>query len=492
MKASDKSLVLMAGIICLVALHYAWNPFGFDAKVLKGFSMGLLMISFWILEVLPMPVVALFPLVFFPLWNLADLKEVSKHYADPVIFLFMGGFFIALAIQKWNLHQRIALNILKWSGSNGNQILLGFILATFLISMWLSNTATTMMMYPIALSVIQVLGQSESETNLKPLSLSILLSIAYASNFGGLATIVGTPPNVAFIGFMNERMQFGISFWQWFMIGFPVALTMALLMYVLFTRLLYRNQIRKNIETEQYILRELEGLGPWSMAEKRVFVIFTGTAFLWMSKDLWVRFLSLPLNDTVIALLGALALFVVPSGAHKQQEDSADKEEKSHNRLLEWDDTRNMAWGILLLFGGGLALAKTWEDVGIMEMIGRGIGAHAPSNTFLLMLLVAAVSVYLSEIMSNVAQVIVMAPILASVALAMGIPPIWIGLPMTFAASCAGMLPMGTPPNAIIYSSNKVPLRQMIRAGGILNLVSILVISSLCYFLVEYVFRSVG
>ncbi len=492
MNTANKYYLSTLGILLLLLLFYFINPLNLEIKALKVIVVGLFMISLWILEWIPMPVVALIPLFVFPIWNIESIQDISKHYADPIIFLFMGGFFLALAIEKWNLHQRIALNILKKTGGNGNQILLGFMISTFVISMWISNTATTMMMFPIALSVLKVMSKSYDKSTLGNFSTAILLSIAYASNIGGLSTIIGTPPNTAYVGFMADHMNINISFFQWFLFCFPLAVLILIALYLAFTKWLFPNDIKANAKTDSFISSKLLDLGPWTTAEKRVFIVFICTATLWMTKDLIVNLLSIPINDTIIAIMGAFALFCLPSGMkpNTNSEINVDEEENVNhfNNILNWKDTSKMAWGILLMFGGGLALAKAMENAGVMKMIGEGISNYAPDNRFLLIMLVATVSIFLSEVMSNIAQVIVMAPILASLAIALQIPPIILGIPMTLAASCAGMLPMGTPPNAIAYSSGLIPLKSMLRAGLVLNLFSIVIISLFSYFIMDFIF----
>ena len=492
MNTANKYYLSTLGILLLLLLFYFINPLNLEIKALKVIVVGLFMISLWILEWIPMPVVALIPLFVFPIWNIESLQDISKHYSDPIIFLFMGGFFLALAIEKWNLHQRIALNILKKTGGNGNQILLGFMISTFVISMWISNTATTMMMFPIALSVLKVMSRNYDKSTLGNFSTAILLSIAYASNIGGLSTIIGTPPNTAYVGFMADHMNINISFFQWFLFCFPLAVLILIALYLAFTKWLFPNDIKANAKTDSFISSKLLDLGPWTKAEKRVFIVFICTATLWMTKDLIVNLLSIPINDTIIAIIGAFALFCLPSGMkpNTNSETTIDEEENVNhfNNILNWKDTSKMAWGILLMFGGGLALAKAMENAGVMKMIGEGISNYAPDNRFLLIMLVATVSIFLSEVMSNIAQVIVMAPILASLAIALQIPPIILGIPMTLAASCAGMLPMGTPPNAIAYSSGLIPLKSMLRAGLVLNLFSIVIISLFSYFIIDFIF----
>lgn len=468
-----------------IVLYSFWNPFQLDAKAHRTLAVGLLMISFWILEILPMPVVALFPMVLFPLLGIAGMHEVSQSYADPIIYLFLGGFLIALAIEKWKLHQRIALDILSRSGSNGNQILLGFMLSTFLISMWLSNTATTMMMFPIALAVLSVLGDSYKEHQMKAFRIGLLISIAYSANIGGVATIIGTPPNTAFVGYINNHLENDLGFISWLIIGLPVSLGIIVLCYFLFTRVLFKNDLGKNDQMESFVSKQLDTLGPMSVPEKRVLVVFAGTALLWITKDLIQSIFPFELNDSIIALWGGIALFAIPQGLH--QENSLAEDNSGGGQLLEWSDTKNLAWGILLLFGGGLALAKGLENSGIMDLIGEAISKYAPDNLFVLIIIIATVSIFLSEVMSNVAQVMVMAPILSAVSVNLELSPLILGIPMTLAASCAGMLPMGTPPNAIVYSTGQIPLKSMLRAGLWLNLLSIVVISILSYLIIPLI-----
>ena len=487
MNKDQKEFYGAAAILLGLVLHYYLNPWGMDIKVLRTISVGILMISFWVMDFLPLAVVALFPLVLFPLMEIESLDNTARHYADPIIFLFMGGFFLALAIEKWNLHQRIALNILRLTGSNGNRIILGFMLSTFCISMWISNTATTMMMFPIALSVLNLVRKTNSGTNTDAFAVSILLTIAYASNIGGLATIIGTPPNVAFVGFLRDTAGIEISFMRWMMICFPVALIILFLLYVLFTRFLFKNNLGDQESTAEFIRNKILQLGAWSLAEKRVLGVFCFAAVMWITKDLWVIWTGLPINDTMIAIAAGILLFILPSGSKNTISLPSEEEEEpiARNRLLNWSDTHKMSWGILLMFGGGLTLAKGLEHVGVMKSLGEHIASIAPSQEFLLIILVTTVSIFLSEIMSNVAQVIVMAPIITTVAINLQIDPLLLGIPMTLAASCAGMLPMGTPPNGIVFSSGRIPLKKMLRAGLFLNLISILVISVVCYVIIR-------
>lgn len=455
--------------IAIAVSFFVFNPLSVSAAASKVIAVAALMIALWVTEAIPMAVVALLPLVLFPLLSIAPIDATAASYANPVIFLFMGGFMLGLAIEKWNLHRRIALNIVRLTGTSGNRIVFGFILATGAISMWLSNTATTMMMFPIAMSVVHVIRQNHPEqVGGANFSLSVMLSIALASNFGGIATVIGTPPNVAYQAFINKKYNYTVDFFDWMIIGVPLSISLLLCLYVVMVKWLYPNRMKADLTTGNLIKNEILQLGKISKAEKRVLFIFTGTAFLWITKDLinkagWVK-----LDDNMIALIGAIALFVFPSG------------EKRGEALLAWSDTKNMAWGILLLFGGGIALATALEKAGLIEQLGRWFAGFG-FNTFMLICLVTFISLFISEVMSNVAQVIVFAPVVSSLAEAAHIHPLLLGIPMTLAASCASMLPMGTPPNAIAFSSGYIRLKDMTRVGFLMNIIAIVLITIVCY-----------
>jgi len=444
------------------------NPFDLNQKAATTLAIAGWMIIWWILEAIPMPVVALLPLLLFPLFNISTIKETAVSYGDSILFLFLGGFMIGLAIEKWNLHKRIALNIVKITGTSGDRIVLGFIMATGFLSMWLSNTATTMMMFPIAVSVIQVVSENrKGHGNIANFSLAIMLSIAYASNFGGIATIIGTPPNVAFAAFMHERYNYTIGFLQWVVMCMPVALALLFSLYLVLTKWLHPNKLEKDARTGEMIREEISSLGPMSRAEKRVLTVFVITALLWITKDLVNELGVIRLDDTMIAVMGAITLFIIPSGS----------KEEGRKMLLEWPDTTKMAWGILYLFGGGIALAAALEKAGLIQQLGTWVSSFAGTDMLLLVVSIAIISIFISEVMSNIAQVIVFAPVIGGIADALKINPLLLGIPMTLAASCASMLPMGTPPNAIVFASGHIPIKKMVIVGFVMNLISVVLIS---------------
>ena len=354
LKISKPYIGVWVSLIISVFIFYI-NPFQVDAAANKVLAVGALIIALWISEAMPMPVVALLPLVLFPLLNIASIETTASSFSNPIIYLFMGGFLIGLAIEKWNLHRRIALNIVRLTGTSGDRIVLGFIISTGLISMWLSNTATTMMMFPIALSVIHVMQENHpNQKKIQNFSLTLMLAIAFASNFGGIATLIGTPPNVAYAAYIQKKYNVAIGFFDWMVICMPLSVLLLLILYWVMVKWLYPNGMKEDGSTKQLIRNEVQKLGVFSSAEKRVLAIFLCTAGLWITKGLINQLGWIKLDDTMIALIGGIALFICPAGGEKKE------------ALLQWDDTKKMAWGILLLFGGGIALASALENAGLI------------------------------------------------------------------------------------------------------------------------------
>jgi sodium-dependent dicarboxylate transporter 2/3/5 len=352
----------------------------------KVLALGAWMIVWWISEAVPIPVTALLPLVSFPALGVMSMRDAAAPYANPIIFLFLGGFIIALALEKHRLHERIALNLIRVTGTSGNGIILGFMISTGFISMWISNTATAMMMLPIALSVINLLKSNE---DIKPhelpqrernFAIGLLLMVGYSATLGGLATIIGTPPNVVFAGLLDEFYHQKLDFGKWMIIGVPVAVLLLLSTYLIITRILFPNNLKNVKGTDELIESKLLELGPISKEEKRVLIIFALTSFFWIFQQLFNTYIFKRelLNDTNIAMTGGLLMFVVPSNFQK------------HVFLLDWKDTWNLQWGILFLFGGGLCLADGLENTGIIQLVGKWLAGQSTYNAWLILGLIVA------------------------------------------------------------------------------------------------------
>ena len=464
---------LFGGIIAALLTYFLTEGL-LDPAARGAISIGVLMVIWWVSEALPMPVVALVPLVAFPILKIAKTDDVAASYANPAIYLFFGGFMLGLAIEKWNLHKRIALSIIQATGTSGNKIVLGFILATGFLSMWLSNTATTMMMYPIAMSVISVMEHKSDSGNTKNLALTLMLSIAYASNFGGIATIIGTPPNVAYAGFFLEKYGVELDFFKWFILCAPISVLLLIGLYWVMVKWLFPSHIQHSADAAAYVAAEKANLGPLGKSEGRVLLVFVFTALLWIFRavinDLQTY---VKLDDTIIAVVAAIVLFIVPS-------------EKKGHALLDWQDTSRMAWGILLLFGGGIALADALESTGMIQKVGGWLAGFG-NNTLLLVFLVIVFSLFIGEFMSNIAQVIVFAPLVSAMADSLALNPIMLGIPMTLAASCAGMMPMATPPNAIVFASGHIRFKDMVLTGFVMNIIAIGLIMIFSWFVLPLI-----
>lgn len=433
----------------------------------KVLALGTWMIIWWVFEVVPSPVTALIPLVGFPFLGVMKMSAAAAPYANPIIFLFMGGFMIALALEKHRLHERIALNIIRVTGTSGNGIIFGFMAATALISMWISNTATAMMMLPIAISVIKLVHENPTASTGRQernFALSLMLVVGYSATLGGLATIIGTPPNVVFAGLLDQFYHQKLDFGKWMLVGVPVMFTTLLATYIILTRLLYPNRLNKINGSDEMIAGRLLEMGRLRPAEKWVLVIFCSTSLFWIFQQPLNLFLGKELlNDTNIGMAGGLLMFVVPADWRKG------------TMILDWSDTSKLAWGILLLFGGGLCLAQAMENTGIIQEVGKWIAAQSTLNAWLILILIV-VGVILSEFMSNVALVQVFVPVVFGIASGLGANPILLAMPVTLSASIGFMFPIATPPNAIVFASGHIRMVEMLRAGVLLDLVCILII----------------
>ncbi|MEQ8518937.1 MAG: DASS family sodium-coupled anion symporter [Cytophagales bacterium] len=469
-------LTLLLGPIVFILSLFIKDP-GMEIQMFRVLTMALWMVIWWIGEAVPVPVTALLPLVLLPYLGVFNIAQSTAPYANPIIFLFMGGFMIALALEKHKLHLRIALNILKLTGTSGDGIILGFMISTALLSMWISNTATAVMMLPVALSVIELLRDNKNSGKDKKrerFALALMLCIAYAANIGGTMTLIGTPPNIVMAGYLKEILDYEIQFVQWLGIGLSVGITLLILTYFLLIKVLFPNKLEHIPNSEELIRKEIDDLGPISNAEWKVISIFSLTALAWIFK---VQINSLfgadLLTDSATAMSGGLLMFIVPQSF------------KHARFLLSWEDMKKLPWGILLLFGGGMCLARSLEEVGLIQKVGQLVMEMQGLHIFIMVLLVTVLVLFLTEIMSNVALVTIFIPVAIGIAGGLSIDPLLLVVPATLASSCAFMMPISTPPNAVVFASGHIRMRDMMKTGWLLNIAASLVIAIMAYFLVD-------
>lgn len=448
-----------------------------ESEQVRMVAVAIWMLSWWVTAAIPIGVTALLPIVLLPILDILSLRETTINYSNPVIYLFFGGFVLGLAIEKWELHRRIALNIMKLAGEKPSRIILGGMLATSLLSMWISNTATTVMMLPIGMSVVVLLKDKfDDGASSKNFALTLMLGIAYAANIGGIATIIGTPPNLVLAGIVEESGLEPLSFANWLFFAFPLVTILFTMVYFVNTKIIYPIKIKELPGIKKLISDELQHLGNLQKGEKRVMVVMLATALCWIFRSQITKIEALSaVSDTGIAIAASIALFMIPSG-------------KKGQPLLEWPDTKRLPWDILLLFGGGISLAKGLEVTNVVGALGNWISANTVAEPLIIILVVCGFALFLTEIMSNVALVAVFIPVSFVIAQFFGLNELELAVPLTIAASCAFMFPISTPPNAIVFSSGHIKMSEMARSGIVLNVLSILVISLYCYFVQDYFF----
>lgn len=483
MKATFLSKTKLVGLALgplLFFTFYLLLPTSLSPKAITILSLGAWMVTWWATEAVPIPVTSVLPMVLFPLLSVSTVKEASAPYGDPVIFLFMGGFILALGLEKYNLHQRIALSLIRLTGTSGNGIILGFMLATAIISMWISNTATAVMMLPIASSVTHLLAKEmghQDDPRFRKFATGLMLGIAYAASIGGIATIIGTPPNVVMVGYMKRFYNLDVSFSRWMIVGIPLMLLLLTSCYFIITRILFRNKLPAIEGSKELIQKKLTELGSITKEEKLVMLVFSITCFFWIFRQNINSLIGKNLlNDTTIAMSGGILMFLMPI------------EIKNSKFVLEWNDMKNLPWGILLLFGGGLCLADGMADAGLVQLVGEKISNQSTLGALSLTFLLILISMGLTEIMSNVALTTIFVPVVFGIADGFHINPILLAMPVTFAASCAFMMPVSTPPNAILYASGYIKMKEMMKTGLLLNLFSLIVIYLISITLIKWVY----
>ncbi|QSP96609.1 DASS family sodium-coupled anion symporter [Marinobacter salinisoli] len=448
-------------------------PEGMMPQAWAALGLMLLMAAWWATEAIPIPATALVPIVLIPALGLGDVQSATAPYAHPIIFLFLGGFTLGLAMQRWDLHRRIALLILKRVGYQPRRQIAGFMIATAFLSMWVSNTATSIMMLPIALSVIAMVDSSNEE-GVRRYATALLLAIAYSASVGGIATLIGTPPNALLAAYLSEHQGISVGFAQWMLLGVPVSVVMLVLIWGWLSRRDFG--LGHQAGSVDTIRDELGNLGPLQKGEKLVAMVFAITAAAWIFRPLLADGLMPWLSDTGIAIAAAIAMFLIPVNLSRRE------------FLLEWATAQRIPWGVLLLFGGGLAMAGVISSSGLAEWIAQSLSAAGQLPTVAIVVLVVGVIIFLTEVTSNTATAAAFLPLLGALAVSQDMPVLLLTVPAAIAASCAFMMPVATPPNAIVFASGHMQISDMIRAGFVLNILAIIVVTLLSYGLLGFVF----
>ena len=466
------------GVLLAVLVLILPTPEGLSIEGKRTAAIFLLMGAWWATEAVPVAVTALVPLALFPLLGIVDIQNAANPYANKTIYLFFGGFLMATAIQKWDLHKRIALFVLQNAGSNGSSLVFGFMLTAAVISMWVMNTATTIMLLPIGLAVVTVVKSTVnylSDEEIESFQLALLLGIAYGATIGGMSTLIGTGPNGMLAAFMADNYNLDISFVDWMKVGVPLSAIMLPCSWLILTRVIFKVNFETSLETKELLASMKKELGLLKGPELKVLIVFFLTALAWMFRTVLDDFSYLSgLSDAGIAMMSALFLFLLPSG-----------NQENRGALLEWKDAQeNVPWGLLVLFGGGLSLANAVQATGLAVWIGSLIPQGI--NLALVVILVVALIIFLTELTSNMATTATFLPVVAAIAIQSNFNPLLVTAAVALAASCAFMLPVATPPNAIVFGSGLIRVPQMAKAGFLINILGITIVSLVAVFSVPY------
>ena len=469
-----KKIGFFLGPLLFVLTRYFTNFEGLSNEGNAVLASTLWIAVWWITEAIPIAATSLMPIILFPLSDGLSLSETTSSFGHRFVFLYLGGFILALSIEKWNLHKRIALNIIKIIGTNIKKIILGFMVATAFLSMWISNTATSVMMLPIGIAIIKQMKDLKNTPENENLIFgkSLMLSIAFSASIGGVATLIGTPPNLVFAGIIQEIYNIEISFLEWFMFGLPISIILLSIAWVYLTNVAFKFKQDKFDEGKKEINRQLEDIGSMSYEEKIVLTVFILTGLAWITRTFFLNKFLPNLDDSIIALISGISLFIF------QANSKSGKKEK----IMNWEDAVKLPWGILLLFGGGLAIAQGFQSSGLATWIAQNMVQLEGFSVFLILLVVIAAVNFLTEITSNLATTAMLLPILAPTAVILGVHPYILMVGATIAASCAFMLPVATPPNAVVFGSGYLKMSDMVRVGVLMNFISIIVILFMVYF----------
>jgi len=469
MQASEISRPGRVGLIVapfiLLGVLLSDPPAGLEVAGWRTAGVVAVMAILWMTEAIPVPVTALLPLVLFPLLEVAPIREVAAPYANPVIYLFLGGFILARGLQRWRLHERVAFGIVGWAGSRASRVLAGFMVATAFISMWINNSATTVMMLPMAISVAALFREHLPDDRRAGdgVGLALMLGVAYAASIGGVGTLIGTAPNAFMAGFLRETYGFHLGFGQWMLVGVPLVVVGLILTHAVLARVCLTDRALEVAGLPEEVRRESAKLGEWTRGEKLVAVVFCATAVLWIAQP-WLKPWLPGLSDAGIAMTAAVALFLIP--VHW----------RTGEFLLAGRDLREVPWGVLILLGGGLSMAEMVDATGLAAWLGTLAAGWQVLPVVVVVLLVTVAILLMTELTSNTATTATFVPVVAAVAVGMGQSPLLLVLPAVMAASCAFMLPVATPPNAIVFASGLVPLPRMARVGLLVNVLFVLLV----------------
>ncbi len=468
-----KSFGLVAGPLFFFCILLFFQPEGLSKEANAVLATTIWVAIWWTLEVVPIAVTAMLPIILFPLSGALDLSSTTAAYGHKYIFLYIGGFILAITIEKWNLHKRIALNIITLIGTSVNRIILGFMCATAFLSMWISNTATAVMMLPIGMAIVsQLKDNPKTEKNENIIfGKALMLAIAYAASIGGVATLIGTPPNIILAGILQETYNIEISFLQWMQFGLPVSLLLLVICWIYLTRFAFVFKQKEFPGGKAEIKRLTKALGKISFEEKLVLIVFILTAVSWILRKYVLQKYIANIDDTIIVMIAAVVLFLLPTKSKKEK------------RIINWESAVKLPWGVLLLFGGGLALAQGFSSSGLAQWIGAQLTSVKGIPLFLLLIFLIAAVNFLTEITSNLATTSMLLPIIIPVALVLDVHPFVLMVGVTVAASCAFMLPVATPPNAVVFGSGYLRIPDMLKTGIWMNIISIILLTLFTYFM---------
>ncbi len=468
-----KQFGLILGPLLFTLTLIFFKPEELSSEGVAVLATTLWVAVWWILEVVPIAVTAMLPIILFPITGAMELSTTTAAFGHKYVFLYIGGFTLAIAIEKWNLHKRIALTVINFIGTSVSKIILGFMVATAFLSMWISNTATTVMMLPIGMAIIIQLKDNPDtkEDENEIFGKALMLAIAYSASIGGIATLIGTPPNLIFAGILEEQYNIEMTFSKWIIYGLPLSILLLFICWKYLTNFAFKFKQKDFPGGKDEIKRLLKNLGKVSYEEKTVLIVFCATAFLWITRSFLLSKLIPAIDDTIIAMASATILFILPT------------KNRTEKKIINWESAVKLPWGILLLFGGGLALAEGFKTSGLAKWIGTQITQFEHLPLFaLLFVLILAVN-FLTEITSNLATTAMLLPIMAPIALALDIHPFTLMVGITVAASCAFMLPVATPPNAIVFGSGYLTIPDMMRTGIFMNIISVILITIITYYL---------